>query len=120
MKLDEILAIHPTATIEAKVAASFYDGTIDYEVPSDTLAIPGWACPDTEAATGRYGDDIDAVIRDYVTPDALRAADFEDCSDDDSSFDGSGYYYAELEGETAPDANGVRLPLAITVYIILH
>lgn len=119
MKLADILAIHPTATIEAKVAASFYDGTIDYDVEADTLAIPDWASPDTEGATGRYGDDIDAVIRDYVTPDALRALDFEDASDDDSSFDGAGYYYADLAGETAPDANGIRLPIAITVYVVL-
>ena len=119
MTIADIIDLHPNATIEAKVAASFYDGTIDYEIHADTLAIPGWACPDTEAATGDYGDDIDAVIRDYVTPDAIRALDFEDCSDDDMSFDGTGYYYAELEGETAPDANGIRLPLAITVYVVL-
>lgn len=120
MKLADILALHPTATIEAKVAASFYDGTIDYDVPRDTLAIPGWACPDTEGATGRYGDDIDAVIRDYVTPDTLRALNFEDRSNDDMSFDGAGYYYAGLAGETAPDEKyGERLPLAISVYVVI-
>ena len=120
MKLADILALHPNATIEAKTTASFYDGSIDYEVFPDLLIIPGWTGPDTEGATGHYGDDIDAVIRDYVTPETLRALDFEDCADNEDSFDGTGYYYATLDGETAPDANGVRLPLAINIFVILH
>lgn len=120
MKLADILASNPAAEIEVKTSASFYDGTIDYEIPRDTLQIPDCACPDTEGATGHYGDDIDAVIRDYVTPDALHALDFDDCSDSDDSFNGSGYYVSEIKGRTRPDPYcDICLDLLFTVYVIL-
>lgn len=120
MKLADILQKHPAAEIEVKTSASFYDGTIDYEIPRDTLEIPSWACPDSEGATGDYGDDIDAVIRDYVTPGALRAIDFDDYSDDDMSFDGNGYYAATIKGRTRPDPyHDICLDLHFNVYIIL-
>lgn len=47
MKLADILASNPAAEIEVQTSASFYDGTIDYEIPRDTLQIPDCACPDT-------------------------------------------------------------------------
>lgn len=120
MKLADILQKHPAAEIEVKTSASFYDGTIDYEIPRDTLTIPGHAYPDTEGATGHYGDDVDAVIRDYVTPDALRAIDFDDYSDDDMSFDGNGYYAATIKGRTKPDPyRDICLDLHFNVFIIL-
>lgn len=120
MNIADILTKHPTATIEVQASADFYDGHIDFTADRETLAIPEWQAPNTEAASGRYGDEIDALVRTYVNPKALRALDFEDCADDDDSFDGHDYYYATLDGETAPDANGVRLPIAITVYVVRH
>lgn len=120
MKLAEILKLHPNAEIEVQVEADFYVGSIDYEVPRDTLAIAESQWPDAQN-TGR--DNIlivDAVIRDYVNPDTLRDLDLDDNSDDEWSFNCCGFYNADIEGKTAPlPKYGEQLPITIHVYAVL-
>lgn len=120
MKLAEILKLHPNAEIEVQADADYYVGSIDYEVPRDTLAIAESQWPDAQN-TGR--DNIllvDAVIRDYVNPDTLRALDFDDYSDDKGSFAGAGFYVGIIEGKTAPlPKYGEQLPITFHVYAVL-
>ena len=118
MNIADILTKHPTATIEVQASADFYDGHIDFTADRETLAIPEWQAPNSEAASGRYGDEIDALVRTYVNPKTLRALDFA-FDGDDESWDGKGCYYAAIEGAT-PDGEGLAQTIIFNIFIVLH
>lgn len=115
MKLKDLLTKYPEADLEVHAYTDFYDGSVDYDIPKDDLIIPDWVWPEHQNIREEYAKDIDRVVRNYVTPEAIKALDFEF---DEYQF-WHGAYYAHIDGETKPTKDGITLPIDFTVYLIL-
>ena len=78
MKLKDLLTKYPEADLEVHAYTDLYDGSVNYNIPKDDLIIPDWAWPECQnILVVDYAMDIDLVVRNYVTPEAIGALDFE-------------------------------------------
>ena len=115
MKLKDLLTKYPKADLKVLAYTDFYDGSVDYSIPKDDLTIPNWAWPEYQNIREDYAKDIDRVVRNYVTPEAIEALDFEF---DEYQF-WHGAYHAYINGKTKPTEEGIPLPIDFVVCLIL-
>lgn len=110
MTISDIIKDHPTATGTVYASADWMPDQAEANFAPKTLTLSAFT---GAGAHGEYNDEIDALAAKFLTRELLDAADLE-------FDDGAGHFgawYAEVEAETEPDANGVRLPITFSVWV---
>ncbi len=110
MTISDIIKDHPTATATVYAFADWMPDQAKANFDPTTLTLSAFT---GAGAHGEYNDAIDALAAKFLPRELLEAADLE-FNDGAGNF---GAWYAVVEAETEPDANGVRLPITFNVWL---
>lgn len=110
MTISNIIKDYPTATGTVYASADWMPDQAEANFDLETLAISAFT---GAGAHGEYNNEVDALAAKVLTRELLEAADLE-FDDGAGNF---GAWYAEVEAETEPDANGVRLPVTFSIWL---
>lgn len=110
MTISDIIKDYPTATGTVYAFADWMPDQAEANLDPTTLAISAFT---GAGAHGEYNNEIDALAAKVLSRERLETADLE-FDDGAGEF---GAWYAEVEAETEPDANGVRLPVTFAIWL---
>lgn len=110
MTISDIIKDYPTATGTVYAYADWMPDQAEANLNLETHAISAFT---GAGRHGEYDDEVDALAGKYIDSETIGTLDFTF----DEGAGAFGAWYADVEAETEPDANGVRLPITFSVWL---